>query len=107
VFIRLKESERSIVFLYPFIKSYLFVNGIPAIIKEEEITILKEDLTKNYKNLTVKKYKHGDRVIINDLNFNGQKAKIIKNTDKKVYLILENLGYYLIISKHKVTAAKK
>ena len=106
VFIQLKESERSIVFQHSFIKSYLFFNGTPAIVKEEEIAILKEEIWKNYKNLTVKKYKRGEKVIINDINFNEQKAEIKNDADKKVYLVLENLGYHLTLSKHKVTAIK-
>ena len=106
VFIQLKESERNIVFQYPFIQSYLFFNRNPAIVKEEEIAILKEEIGKNYKNLTVKKFKRGDKVIINNINFNGRKAEIKNETDKKVYLVLENLGYHLTLSKHKVTAIK-
>ena len=106
VFIQLKESERSIVFQYPFIKSYLFFNGNPAIAKKEEIDVLKEEIEKNYKNITVKKYKRGDKVIINDMSFNGRKAEIKNDTDKKVYLVLENLGFHLTLDKHKVTAIK-
>ena len=98
VFIQLKESERSIVFQHPFIKSYLFFNGTPAIVKEE--------IWKNYKNLTVKKYKRGEKVIINDINFNEQKAEIKNDTDKKVYLVLENLGYHLTLNKHAITVIK-
>jgi len=106
VFIRLKESKRSIVFQYPFIKSYLFFNGNPAIVKKEEIDILKEKIDENYKNITVKKYKRGDKVIINDMSFNGRKAEIKNDSDKKVYLVLENLGCHLTLDKHKVTAIK-
>ena len=106
VFIQLKESERSIVFQYPFIKSYLFFNGNPAIAKKEEIDVLKEEIEKNYKNITVKKYKRGDKVIINDMSFNGRKAEIKNDTDKKVYLVLENLGFRLTLDKYKVTAIK-
>jgi transcription antitermination factor NusG len=106
VFIQLKESERSIVFQYPFIKSYLFFNGNPAIVKKEEIDILKEKIDENYKNITVNKYKRGDKVIINDMSFNGRKAEIKNASDKKVYLVLENLGCHLTLDKHKVTAIK-
>ena len=106
VFIQLKESERSIVFQYPFIKSYLFFNGNPAIVKKEEIDILKEEIDENYKNITVKKYKRGDKVIINDMSFNGREAEIKNDSDKKVYLVLENLGFHLTLDKHKVTAIK-
>ncbi|KAF2513521.1 UpxY family transcription antiterminator [Flavobacterium foetidum] len=98
VFVRLEEAERNSVFQVSGVVRYLFWLGKPAIVKDEEIEIIKSSLkSPNIADVTVTAIQVGDKIKLESGAFSNQEA-IVQEVSKTHYiLILESLGCILKI----------
>jgi transcription antitermination factor NusG len=98
VFVQLLESERNSVFQVSGVVRYLFWLGKPAIVREEEIDIIKKSLASpNLSDVSVTSIQVGDRIKLETGAFSNQDA-IVKEVSKTHYiLVLESLGCVLKI----------
>jgi len=101
VFVQLSEGERNSVFKVPGVVRYLFWLGKPAIVRDEEINIIKTSLSdSNVSEISVSSIQVGDRIKLDSGAFSNQNA-IVREISKTHYiLVLESLGCVLKI-KHK------
>jgi transcription antitermination factor NusG len=99
VFVQLSEVQRPAVFDIPSVVRYLFWLGKPAVVREEEITALKEMLSDTYKEVRFAALKPGAIVIVEDGAFKGQSATFKEQKGNKTILILNGLGTKLILEK--------
>ena len=92
VLVRLKEKEVNDVFNINGVIRYMFWLGKRAIVREQEIDILKNYLNGNaIINQEIIKLNSGDRINLSGFNNeNGVIEKVSKNT---AWVFLENLGY--------------
>ncbi len=95
VFVRVEESQRNSVFQSSGVVRYLFWLGKPAIVRPEEIEVIKRFLSKPSVNVVVSTYKVGDKVTIDSGPFLNQEAIIQKVTNTYCLLVLESLGCVL------------
>jgi transcription antitermination factor NusG len=98
VFVQVEEKNRNQVFEVTGAVRYLFWLGKPAIVRDEEITILKKWLSSPEDfEISVAPFKIGDVVELESGPFISQKAKV-KEVNKTHYvLVLESLGCVLKI----------
>jgi transcription antitermination factor NusG len=98
VFVQVEEKNRNQVFEVTGAVRYLFWLGKPAIVRDEEITILKKWLSSPEDfEISVAPFKIGDVVELESGPFITQKAKV-KEVNKTHYvLVLESLGCVLKI----------
>jgi transcriptional antiterminator RfaH len=98
VFVRLKDTDRNSVFQVAGVIRYLFWLGKPAIVKVEEISIIKNSLSSpNISEVTVATIQVGDKIKLETGVFSNQEA-IVQEVSKTHYiLILESLGCVLKI----------
>ena len=96
VFVCLDDKDRTDVFQYSGVVRYLFWLGKPAIVRDEEIKVIKQWLEKpNASSIDVSPYKIGDKVKLESGPFLNQEA-VIKEVNKTHYvLVLESLGCVL------------
>ena len=96
VFVQLEESDRNLVFQSVGVVRYLFWLGNPAIVRNEEIEVIKKWLNEsNDCEVTVAPYQIGDKVKLESGPFASQEA-IVKEVNKTHYLlVLESLGCVL------------
>jgi len=101
VFVQIADSERNSVFQVSGVIRYLFWLGKPAIVKNEEIEIIKTSLKDPHlSDITVSTIQVGDKIKLESGLFSDQSA-IVKEVSKNYYiLVLETLGCVLKI-KHK------
>lgn len=96
VFIQLSDMDRNIVFTVPGVIRYLFWLGKPAVVRDEEINIIKTSL-KAYDvlDISVSSIQVGDRIKLESGAFSNQDA-IVQEVSKTHYiLVLESLGCVL------------
>ena len=123
-------SDRKKIIEEPVFKSYLFVriiedervsvletNGVlnfvnflrkPAIIKNEEIQLIKQFLFEqplNIKVYALHKFLVDDKVIIRNGVFMDNIGTVIKTQAKRIYVSLETLGQMLVVEFHPSHAA--
>ncbi|MDR7372371.1 UpxY family transcription antiterminator [Flavobacterium aquidurense] len=98
VFVQLSEAERNTVFAVPGVVRYLFWLGKPAIVRDEEIAIIKKNLrASNIADISVSSIQVGDRIKLDSGAFSNQDA-IVQEISKTHYiLVLESLGCVLKI----------
>ncbi|SHL16009.1 UpxY family transcription antiterminator [Flavobacterium xanthum] len=96
VFVQLAESERNSVFQSVGAVRYLFWLGKPAVVRDEEISIIKKWLdTSDCIDVTVGGYQIGDSIQLESGPFMAQKATIQEMTNTHYVLVLESLGCVL------------
>jgi transcription antitermination factor NusG len=98
VFVQLSEIDRNSVFNIPGVVRYLFWLGKPAVVRDEEINIIKSSLkATNVSDISVSSIQVGDRIKLESGAFTNQDA-IVQEVSKTHYiLVLESLGCVLKI----------
>ena len=101
VFVHLAESDRNLVFNSAGAVRYLFWLGKPAIVKEEEIDVIKKWLhNPDTYDVSLTTVQVGDSIEVESGPFSKQQA-IVQEVNKTHYiLVLETLGCVLKM-KHK------
>lgn len=94
IFVNLGEKERNRAFQNPYVISYLFWLKKPAIVKDDEIRVIKEWLNNDQvDNIEVGKYFPGDEITINRGALKDKKAIIQEVGKKRMRLVLPHLGF--------------
>ena len=99
VFIQIEESKRAEVFIIDGVLNYVFWLGKPAIIRNSEMELMRNEIEKPNSDITVTSLQPGDLVQLEQGVFKGQDAKIELISNQKVHLYLPSLGIKLIISR--------
>lgn len=102
IFVQLEEKDRSSVFDVVGAVRYLFWLGKPAIVKDTEITTIKEWLSapEDYE-ISLDQWKKGDKIIVESGPFVNQSAIIQDVKPNHYVLLLESLGCVLRLKKKK------
>lgn len=111
VFVKINEQQRELVFKAQGVIQYVKFNGGDAIIRDEEINILKSIESKGYYAEAghIEKLNEGDRTNIDHGPFKGMTGTVERQSGKEIYtILLESIGYTLrvnlpseILSKNK------
>jgi transcription antitermination factor NusG len=99
VFVNIEEKQRNLVFEIPGVVRYLFWLGKPAIILDQEIEALKENLKGILSNVEVNGIQPGDSLTISKGPFQGKEGVVSQVNNNKVRLVLKELGVLITISK--------
>lgn len=96
VFVQLEDSDRNLVFQSAGAVRYLFWLGKPAIVKNEEISVIKNWLeTPDTYDISIDSIQVGDKITLESGPFSSQEA-IVQEINKTHYvLVLETLGCVL------------
>lgn len=101
VFVQLPESKRNSVFHSPGAVRYLYWLGKPAIVRDEEINVIKKWLNEpDGCDVSVLPFQVGDTIALESGPFSNQKALVKEVTPTHYVLVLESLGCVLKM-KHK------
>ena len=105
VFVRMEEKNCNLVFGIPGVVSYLFWLGNRAVVKDEEINVIRKWLEGDgVDEAKIDVLNAGDRITLSKGAFKDQEA-IIKEVGKKTMrLILPNLGCVLQVKISEVLA---
>lgn len=104
VFVQLPDVNRNSVFQVPGVVRYLFWLGKPAVVRDEEIAIIKNSLSDtNIADVLVMPYKKGDKIKFEGGVFSNQNAIVQEVTNTHYILVLESLGCLLKMKYKKET----
>ena len=99
VFVYIEESERLTILNDPSVLNFVYYLGKPAVIRDEEIEILKQFLDTGdlQDEITIHQYKKGDKVDIIAGPFKKYRAKIDEINKSHITLLIESLGMVIKI----------
>ncbi|MFV8341113.1 UpxY family transcription antiterminator [Flavobacterium sp. XS2P39] len=96
VFVQLQDSDRNLVFQSAGAVRYLFWLGKPAIVRDEEISIIKKGLDgPDSCEVSVVPFQVGDTIELESGPFSSQTATIQEVNNNHYVLVLESLGCVL------------
>ena len=99
VFINIEENQRSAVFEVHGVVRYLFWLGKAAIIREEEINVLKSSLQGIMATVEIAALKPGDQMHITQGPFKGKEGIVQQVEKNQIQLILKELGILIRLKK--------
>lgn len=92
VLVRIQDKDRDQVFAVPGVVRYVFWLGKPAIVREEEIKLMENNLAGIYESISVTSLKIGAAYTIPDGPFKGQYGNVLHFDHNKIQLELPSLG---------------
>ena len=105
VFFELPKIDFDLININPFTKNIVRdIDGLPAIIKDEEIVVLKKHLNGEAISNSVK-LQRGQKVKINSGPFMFKKGTIDKISCNKVIISIESININLVINTSSVVAS--
>ena len=96
-FVQLEENDRAAVFAVPGVVRYLFWLGKPAVVREEEIALMQNNLNGVYDYIRVEKLEIGAAYTIPQGPFKGQKGNVVSLAKKNIKLELPSLGMMVLL----------
>ena len=99
VMVQLAEQDRPKVFTIPGVVRYLFWLGKPAEVREEEIVLLKKNLSGIFDEVRISKLYIGKEYTIPSGPLKGQTGTVIDILKNKLRLELPSLGLFVMLSK--------
>ncbi|WP_434037627.1 UpxY family transcription antiterminator [Formosa sp. 4Alg 33] len=94
VLVKLLESERNEVFNVPGVVRYMFWNGEPVVVREDEVAVLKEvEQSKDMTLESVDVLKPGARVEMSDFGFGEEYGEVKHVSGNQCWVVLKKLGF--------------
>ena len=101
-FVYLNEIEREKVFSVPGVVRYLYFCGKPAIVRQEEIDLLKNWLDEySHESIETTGYQANDKVILKSGALMDHTAEVISSSGNYIILSLESLGVQIKVDLRK------
>jgi transcription antitermination factor NusG len=100
VFVNISEEERLSVLQTEGVLNFVHYLGKPAIIKDEEVTLIKSYLLDKETTISVQSlqsFRENDKVIISQGVFMDNTGTVIRSANKKIYVRLESLGQVMVV----------
>ena len=99
VLVQLSEQDRPNVFSIPGVVRYLFWLGKPAVVQEEEIELLRNNLKGVFDDAKISKLSIGKEYTIPSGPLKGQTGTVLDVLKNKLRLELPSLGLFVTLSK--------
>jgi len=100
VFVQVKEREREAVFEVPGIVRYVYWLEKPAIVRDEEIAVMKAWLSAQTVEAKVEGLRRGDRMKVSSGVFEGKEGFVEEISKNRVLLLLPDLGMKITLSRN-------
>ncbi|WP_297815209.1 UpxY family transcription antiterminator [uncultured Polaribacter sp.] len=100
VFVQLKERDREAVFEVPGIVRYVYWLEKPAIVRDEEIAVMKAWLSTQTVEAKVEGLRRGDRMKVSSGIFEGKEGFVEEISKNRVLLLLPDLGMKITLNRN-------
>ena len=100
VFVRVTVAERTMVLMTDGVLNFVYHVGKPAVIRDEEIDIIKKYLAEKEATISIQSLQSLDentRIKVNHGIFMDSTGTVVKGGKKKVYVKLESLDQVMIV----------
>ncbi|MGJ5642477.1 UpxY family transcription antiterminator [Formosa sp. S-31] len=94
VLVHVSETERHLVFDVPGVVRYMFWNGVPVVVRNEEVDALREVETgKGFDSAKVESLKPGTEINLSELGFEAAQGTVKYVSGNQCWVVLKDLGY--------------
>ncbi|MFM1879440.1 MAG: hypothetical protein RLZZ241_2306 [Bacteroidota bacterium] len=108
VFVRLADAERSQAFCHPGVLRYVYWQGKPAIIRDQELEMIQAYLEgKEKQEFLVEQLQIGDPVVLLRGGFKNNVAYVERLGSRKIRLVFPSLGFKITTLVSDVSPFRK
>ena len=93
--VKIPDNLRTLVFDIPYVRRYLFWQGQPAVVREEEVSVLRKVADQEFASVTLQKYAPGTKIDLKAFGFSGSTGTIKHTTGNQCCVVIDSLGYML------------
>tara|TARA_S200000501_G_scaffold368341_1_gene406042 strand:+ start:327 stop:788 length:462 start_codon:yes stop_codon:yes gene_type:complete len=97
VLVKIANNDRNKVFGVPGIIRYVYWLGKPAVVRDQEIELMQNNLSGIYNEISISKIKKGTNYKIPSGPFQGQEGKVVNLFKNKIKLELPSFGILLTL----------
>ena len=100
VFVKIDDTERTKVLMTDGILNFVYYVGKPAIIRDEEIEVIKKYLSEKDASISIQSiesFEQDDMVRVNHGVFMDNVGTVLRSGRKKVFVKLESLGQVMTV----------
>ncbi len=101
VFVRIEEHKRDEVFRISGIVRYLFWLGKPALVRDEEIEVLKKYLEGVFSSFEISVIEKNSVLSVSEGPFKGFEGIVKRENNNHIQILLVNFGFLVTIKKQE------
>jgi len=93
--VKLPNNLRQTVFDIPYVRRYLYWQGQPAVVKEQEVEVLRKVSDQEFASVTLQKYTPGTKIDLKSLGILDATGTIKYVSGNQCCVVIDSLGYML------------
>ncbi len=100
VFVHIDDAEKYEVLITPGVLNFVYYLGQPAVVREEEIDIMKKFLVEKdakFEIVSSEGFKENTKVRVSHGVFIDREGTVLRDGKKKVYVQIESLGQLMVV----------
>lgn len=93
--VKIPNNLRNIVFDIPNVRRYLFWKGQPAMVREEEVRVLRKVADQEFSSVSLQKFAPGTKIDLKPFGISDAIGTIKYTSGNQCCVVIDSLGYML------------
>tara|TARA_B110000967_G_C18893185_1_gene568782 strand:- start:635 stop:1111 length:477 start_codon:yes stop_codon:yes gene_type:complete len=93
--VKIPNNLRNIVFDIPYVRRYLFWKGQPAIVREDEVSVLRKVADQEFSSVSLLKYAPGTKIDLKPFGISDSSGTVKYTSGNQCCVVIDSLGYML------------
>lgn len=93
--VKVPNNLRNIVFEVPNVRRYLFWEGQPAVVREEEVSVLRKVADQEFSSVRLQKFTPGTKIDLKPFGISGSTGTVKYTSGNQCFVVIDSLGYLL------------
>ena len=93
--VKIPNNLRNIVFDVPNVRRYLFWQGQPAMVREDEVSVLRKVADQEFSSFTLQKFTPGTKIDLKPFGISDSIGTVKYTSGNQCCVIIDSLGYML------------
>ena len=93
--VKIPNNLRDIVFDIPHVQRYLFWKGQPAVVREEEVTVLRKVADQEFSSVSLQKFTPGTKINLKPFGISDSTGTVKYTSGNQCCVVIDSLGYML------------
>ena len=93
--VKVPNNLRNIVFDVPNVRRYLFWQGQPAMVREDEVSVLRKVADQEFSSVTLQKFTPGTKIDLKPFGISDSTGTVKYTSGNQCFVVIDSLGYLL------------
>jgi transcriptional antiterminator RfaH len=93
--VKIPNNLRNIVFDVPNVRRYMFWQGQPAMVREDEVSVLRKVADQEFSSVTLQKFTPGTKIDLKPFGISDSIGTVKYTSGNQCCVIIDSLGYML------------